>query len=86
VWSDLNVHQAEGAQRRLIERLSTLKSWVRLWSKEKCFLERLEMDKIDEGINDLLHQKEQGLQNTVIDQQLIKLEVDRKKLLLEEEE
>jgi hypothetical protein len=86
VWSDLHMQQAIKAQRRLVERLSCLKSQVKFWSMEKCFQDQLEMDKIEEGLNDLYHQKTQGLQNADIEQQLMKLEEDRKKLLLEEEE
>jgi hypothetical protein len=53
VWSDLHLQQVEGAQRRLVERLSSLKSRVKVWSMEKRLQERLEMDKIEEGLNDL---------------------------------
>jgi hypothetical protein len=74
VWSDVSLQQTEGAQRRLVERLTTLKARVKVWSMEKCFWERLEMDKLEEGLNVLFLQKAQGLQNVDFEQQVMKLE------------
>ena len=57
VWSDLHLQQVVGAQRKLVERLTSLKSRVKIWSMEKCLQERLDMDKIEEDLNDHYLQK-----------------------------
>jgi hypothetical protein len=60
VWNDLQFQQVEGAQRRLVERLSLLKSRVKLWSKEKRLHDHLDLEKIEEALNNLYKQKTQG--------------------------
>jgi hypothetical protein len=86
VWTDAQLHQVEGAQRRLVGKLSLLKNRVKIWSKEKCLRDKIELEKTEVELVVLYIQKNQGTHTAYFEQRLMFLESERNKFLLEEEE
>jgi hypothetical protein len=62
VWSDASLSHQEGAQNIIVLKLSSLKEKTKSWSKVKKFKERLDLEKIEAGIADILYQKARGSQ------------------------
>ena len=76
----------EGAQRRLVEKLSLLKNRVKSWSKEKIKRDKELLTKLEEDLECLYTQKINGTFIGDLDQQCRQLEADCNNLLLYEEE
>jgi hypothetical protein len=86
VWSDPRLILITGAQRRLVGNLSLLKLRVKHWARKKRHRDQLELANIEEAIDVNCKQAVQDSFYDVSTHSLCTLEVDRKKLLLAEEE
>jgi hypothetical protein len=86
VWTDSQLQQVVGVQRRLVGKLLHLKNRVKLWSKEKCLQDKIELENLEVELAAHYNQKNQGIYNADSDQRLMFLESERKKIMLDEEE
>jgi hypothetical protein len=69
VWLDKNFELIEGAQRRLVEKLSLLKNRVKSWSKEKLKRDKELLTKLEEDLECLYTHKINGTFTGDLDQQ-----------------
>jgi hypothetical protein len=86
VWNGPRLHLFNGAQRILVDKLTQLKARVKVWAKKKRQQDLLALAKIEQNIDLYYTQLSMGASPEVPVHTLTTLDMERKKLLLEEEE
>jgi hypothetical protein len=86
IWQDVVLSSIPDAQMRLVEKLTKLKSCVKIWAKNKLIRDSSELREIEETLAFKYEQMFKENSNGHCEQSVLNLEKERNRLLLADEE